>query len=246
MPSDVYHTYINISSEAAIFSISTPLMLSLMYLINKEYQKNPEKKNMKIREWLVYLTLFIAGMTLAIDMMILFYYFFDGREIVPRFILKILSVFLVAGSIFIYFILDINEKIKPNTKKIIGLVIILITLSTLTAVFMLIGTPEEIRKRRIDDQRIFDLMSLQSSIVYFWELNQKLPENITELKSLSYIYIPKDDYEYIIKSNTTFEICANFYYSNIGGQTSYEWQHGEGRYCFERDIEKILPKAKQD
>ncbi len=238
-PSEIYNTYINVSWQTAALTISIPLTIIFMSIIYSEYKKHPEKKSLKIREWLVYLTLFVAVITFAIDLITLFYYFFDGREITTRFLIKIISVMLVSASVFFYFIYDIKDKITPKIKKIVAFTLIFITAITIIVVFSIVGTPEQQRKKRIDEQKIFELMSLQNSISYFWETKNKLPESLDELKKENIYYLPINyQYEYNVLNSTSFEICTTFYYSN----TNSEWSHTDGRYCFVRDVSNLIPK----
>ena len=55
----------------AILIIFFPTFIYLTHLVNKDLKANPEKKEMWIRRWMIYLTLFIAGLTVAIDLGIL-------------------------------------------------------------------------------------------------------------------------------------------------------------------------------
>src|SRR3989344_2067342 len=45
-----------------------PVYLFVARLLHRDYQKFPEKKELKIRKWLVYLTLFITGLVIVIDL----------------------------------------------------------------------------------------------------------------------------------------------------------------------------------
>ena len=47
-----------------------PLYIFLSWFINKDLTANPPKKNLGVRKWLTYLTLFIAGVTIITDLII--------------------------------------------------------------------------------------------------------------------------------------------------------------------------------
>ncbi|MGH7250038.1 MAG: DUF5671 domain-containing protein, partial [Minisyncoccia bacterium] len=70
----------SISWPVATLIIFFPIFLLLMWLLGKDYKIHPEKQNSGIHKWLTYITLFIAGLTIAIDLITVLYYFLDGQE----------------------------------------------------------------------------------------------------------------------------------------------------------------------
>ena len=71
-------------SGALRFAISTliivfPLMLILWKLVEKEYRKNSEKLELGFRKWLIFITLFVAGIALAGDAIVVVNQFLDGE-----------------------------------------------------------------------------------------------------------------------------------------------------------------------
>lgn len=86
-----------------------PLYLYLNYYLHKLYENHPEKKQLRIRKWLTYLTLFVAAITLAGDLVWVIYAFLGG-EITTRFILKAITVLVVSGVVFYYYLTDIKKE----------------------------------------------------------------------------------------------------------------------------------------
>ena len=99
------------------FSIATllvvfPVYVFTMRFLNKSYEANPTKRDLRIRKWLIYFTLFIVALVVIGDLVALINSFLGG-EITTRFSLKALSILFVTGSIFFYYFSDIK---KHNTE----------------------------------------------------------------------------------------------------------------------------------
>ena len=99
------------------FSIATLLVVFPVYgftmrFLNKSYEANPTKRDLRIRKWLIYFTLFVVALVVIGDLVALINSFLGG-EITTRFSLKALSILFVTGSIFFYYFSDIK---KHNTE----------------------------------------------------------------------------------------------------------------------------------
>jgi len=99
--------------QAIRFAVSTLIVAFPVYLatgrfMNKDYLKNPEKRNLRIRKWLIYFTLFAATVIIMGDLIALINTFLGG-EITMRFVLKVLTVLLVTGVIFGYYLWDLRK-----------------------------------------------------------------------------------------------------------------------------------------
>ncbi len=88
-----------------------PAYIVLSWFINKQYALDPEKRNIRIRKWLTYLTLSIAAIVVVGDLVTLVFNFLEG-DLTARFLLKVLAVFFAAGSSFIYYFWDIRRHSK--------------------------------------------------------------------------------------------------------------------------------------
>lgn len=256
-PEDVYYFFErSISGPVATLIIVFPVFLVLSWLINKEYKKVPEKKELWVRKWLIYITLFVAGIVIIVDLIIVLISFLSGEIITTGFILKSLSVLIVALAIFYYYISDLRGKISSKSNKIYALVTVIVVVGLIIAGFSIIGSPRTQRLLNYDDQKISDLQNIQWQIIDFWQSKGKLPQNLLELSdSISGFKAPldsqtKNPYKYEITGNLSFELCAEF---NLPSQDTYSnsraktlmypgaeddnWQHGEGEHCFERTID---------
>lgn len=111
---DALNTYEHTSAISTMrWSISALVIIFPVYVLtswylNKSYQKNPLKRNLRIRKWLIYFTLFAATLIIIGDLVTLIYNLLNG-DLTIRFLLKILAVLLVSGSVFGYYFWDVRK-----------------------------------------------------------------------------------------------------------------------------------------
>jgi len=237
--------------------------LYLSYLTMKDLKANPEKKDMWIRKWMIFLTLFVAGLTIAIDLSTLIYRFLGAEDLTVRFFLKVFFVLAVVGFIFKSSLSDLKRMSFELTNKIkiangiVGFVVFAVIIYGVIQN----GSPITLRAQQMDTQRVNDLMNIQSQIVYTqWENKGTVPTSLDALNDpISNFMTPKDpetaqSYEYRMISTSSFELCATFKTNSSstdqttsvptysGNTINENWQHDVGRVCFDRTIDpKLYP-----
>lgn len=92
----------------ATLVIFFPTYVATSRFLNKGYRESPSKRNLRVRKWLIYFTLFVAALILLGDLVTLMYRFLNG-DLTLRFILKVVAVFFVAGSVFYYYLWDVRR-----------------------------------------------------------------------------------------------------------------------------------------
>ncbi len=102
-----------IRRAAASLIITFPIFLSVSRILAQAVKNDPEKRASKIRKWLTYLTLFLAAGVIIGDLIALVTNFLSG-ELTLRFILKIVVVLLIAGTIFGYYLRDLRQEEKEK------------------------------------------------------------------------------------------------------------------------------------
>lgn len=250
-----------VAYEMASLIVLAPVFLILMRIIRRSIAQDPTRNETWVRRWGLFLTVFLAGTTIVIDLIVLLTTFLQGEELSVRFLLKVAVVLLVAAAGFMHFLADLwgywqkNPQYARSVNWATGALVVL----TIVAGFFIIGSPQNQRILRVDQQRTSDLQSLQSQLVYVYQQKGTLPALLSELNDpLSYFAVPVDpetktSYEYTKKGPLAFELCATFGAedaSNLGSgpravaPTPYgkndNWQHGAGRQCFERTIDPLL------
>jgi hypothetical protein len=182
-----------------------------------------------IKKWMVYLIIFLSGIVIIVDLIVLVRYFVSG-EITNRFIYKILTTLVTALIVGKYFFISEfwpeSKKLfnKINIKKLNKIInptaaVILVILAVIFS-FMIMGSPMKQRMLRLDDKRVQDLQSIQWQVINYWQQKEKLPVKLTDLSNpISGYSLPVDPefekgkvYEYNLKDakNLTFELCGTF------------------------------------
>lgn len=245
----------------ATLIILFPLLVVATFYINRDLRDNPEKQEIGIRKWLLFLTLFLAAGFLIGDLVTLVNTFLNG-EITTRFILKVLSVLLVAGYVLAYYVLDLRGVYLRNAKlgHLMGIIASIVVAVVLIGGFIVVGSPASQRLARFDAQKVTDLQGIQSEIVYsFWQQKGRLPKDLSELNDpISGFKIPRDPqsgemYTYEPGEGLSFKLCATFnkettslqgeqimYAAYPISNTNESWKHGSGKTCFERTIDPEL------
>lgn len=240
--------------------VLAPVFLILMRVIRRNIIADPSRNEVWIRRWALFLTVFLAGATIVIDIIVLLNTFLSGGELTTAFLLKVLVVLLVAGAGFMHFLADLwgywdkNPQYARSINWATGVLVAL----TIAAGFLIIGSPQSQRELRIDSQRVSDLQSLQSQIVYLYQQKERLPATLAELNDpLSYYTVPVDPetnqpYGYNVKGPLSFELCADFttagtvdqYGKTVAMPSAYgmndKWEHKAERTCFSRTIDPLL------
>ncbi len=219
---DALNTYVDPYSGAMRYSIASlivlfPLLLVLMRVIRNDIVREPLKKDLWVRRWFLVLTLFVAGATIAIDLITLINYFLGG-DLTTRFVLKVIVVLLVAGGGFLHFLADIGGYwIRfPERARMVAWGAGAAVLASIAAGFFIMGSPAQIRLYRFDDQKVSDLTSIQWQIVNYYQQKSVLPTTLSDLADpISGFVVPTDpqtqaSYTYENTSNLSFKLCATF------------------------------------
>jgi hypothetical protein len=223
--------------------VSFPLLLVLLKTIYKDLLQNPVKRDLALRKWLIYLTLFLTSIAVVTDLIILLNTFLGG-EITTRFILKVVAVLVVTGGIFWTTLVDLRGTFFENPKSrqmTLGAASLIVITSVIWG-FTVIGSPSSLRDLRDDNQRLSDLQGIQWQIVNHYQSKAILPATLTDLNDpLSNYIIPTDpktnlpyQYRTIVSTSTTlsFELCAMFAKStqDLEGRGGYLGKGGSISY----------------
>lgn len=89
--------------------IAFPVFAFVSHRVARDVARHPIKRLSPVRRWLTYLTLFIAAAVLIGDMTSLVYNLLGG-ELTVRFVLKVLVVAVIAGTVFGYYLWDLRRE----------------------------------------------------------------------------------------------------------------------------------------
>src|SRR3989344_6445037 len=218
----------SISYETASLIVLTPVFLILMRMIRRNIAVDPSRKEIWVRRWALFLTLFLAGATIVVDLIVLLNTYLQGEDLTVGFLLKVLTVLLVAGFGFMHFMADLwgywereQARARMGNWGVGALVLV-----TIISRFFIIGTPQQIRVQKQDAIRVQDLQNIQWQVVNYWQQKQKLPASLAELADpISNAMIPvdpqtKEPYEYSSTGKLSFKLCAMF--ALEGGTIGYQ------------------------
>lgn len=240
-----YYASSSISWPVAILIICFPIYIFLMWLLEKGYVLNPEKKNLAVRKWLVYVTLFLSGLVLAGDLVTVLYYFIDGHELTSGFLLKVVSLLVVMTGVFMYYISDIRQILTKKSRKTWTLVATIIVLGSVILGFSVLGSPRTQRLYKYDAQKINDLTMLQNEINIFYGQEGKLPSTLEELNRSYFVNVTdpqsQKPYEYKPIAQNKYNLCADFNKDSkqeLNTRVSMQgtWTHPAGNYCFPQTV----------
>lgn len=240
----------------ATLIVAYPLFFGLSWYLQKEYRRDPEQRQSRLRKFLIHFTLFVAALIMGGDLVSIVYNYLNG-ELTSRFLLKALCVLIVSGKIFGYYLWDVKQKTASPLSRLFGIGATIGVVALLVVGFVVIGSPQQQRAYRFDDERVNDLQSISYGIESYWNTNSKLPAALSDLQdqytSSNAVTDPETDlpYAYRVVDADTYELCATFSYASWNTMTSdapsptirvkagYNiWDHGAGTVCFEKDIIK--------
>lgn len=253
--------YMTLIWGASVLVVAFPVYVLVSWIIGKDISANPAKREAGVRKWLWYITLFIAAITMIIDLVTLMFNFLRG-DLTAQFFLKSLVVLVVAAAVFGYYLWDLKKKRTVSNKpKKIAWIAGTVIFASIAYGFFLVGSPAKQRELRFDEQRTSNLQGIQNSVANYWQQKSALPKDLNELSAIGYT-MPKDpetgkQYEYTVTGTLSFQLCADFkenlpsgtagntpyYYPQAGLETvPQNWVHGIGRACFDTVIDPAFFK----
>lgn len=262
-----YYAYSG-ARNAIRWSLATLVVIFPVYFftarfLRKEYEAEPEKRELRVRKWLISFTLFVVALALIGDLVSLLSHFLEG-ELTTRFVLKVLVVAFMAGAVGAYYLWILKNRSVTAAARAVASGILLVIGAAVVAGFIYAGSPTEERLRRIDMQRVNDLQMMQSEVVNYWQAKEALPESIEALSnSIRGYAMPVDPesaepYEYEAVGPLQFRLCASFSApsDDVGassraiprplgdGYLNESWAHEGGYGCFTRTIDPdFYPKS---
>jgi hypothetical protein len=227
--------------SVASLIVAFPVFMFMTRFVGREIARDPGKHRSKIRRWLIYLTLFVAACVLIADVTTLVYNALGG-ELTIRFGLKVMTVALIAGGVFGYYLQDLraDEVDRPasgiRARRLITAAAPLAVVAAVVTGLVAFGSPGELRKARLDERRTEHLQTISHSVDFYWNKWHKLPASLADLAGEPGIApMPTDPatrnaYEYQA-SGEMYVLCAVFDGTSTAGDSGY-WWHGAGRHCF--------------
>lgn len=239
-----------IRSALAFLIVLFPVLVWSMRFLRRDVRRLPAKRELPIRRWLLYLTLFVAGLIVIGDLVGLVRGYLQG-ELTVRFILKVLAIFFIAGSVFYYYLKELHVSDSARA-RLVGWVATGIIVAAVVAGVTISGSPTRQRDVSLDQRRVNDLQVVQEQVVNgFWAVKGRLPTALSELEDdITGFRVPRDPetgdpYPYERVSDLSFRLCATFTVASDDSKPTGprpflledSWRHGTGETCFNRTID---------
>lgn len=233
------YSYVDASQSDVRFAIASlvvmfPIYVGLSWYTASDIKKFLYKQDIPVRKIMIYCTLFVTVLTL-IGTLVSVIYTYLGGEISVRFGLKAVSVFVVALALFGYYYYSLRRDYSKETyiPTLITLLATVFVLSVAIWSVSVIGTPSEMRAKKIDSTRLSDISRIQQEVFNRVQMTDKLPASLSELDNAFQGYqvpvdpITKEVYGYRIvqqpvvkmdyvtnkktlSTSAIFELCATF------------------------------------
>jgi hypothetical protein len=241
----------------AVMVVFYPTYLLTWRAIEIDLGKNPGKSKLWARTGPIYLTLFLAGLMILVDLICLIYYFLGG-DLTLRFVLKVASILAVAAPVILFYRDALRRGPAAMSVRTRGLTYVAsaAVCALVIAGFVLAGTPRQARWARFDTEKINNLSQIQEKIVDYWQSKGVLPGTLDQLSdSISGYRAPQDpqsraQYGYRVTGPLSFELCADFnlkadeskrnlppWLISQSEGTYWNWSHPSGHVCFSRTID---------
>lgn len=230
--SDAYNNDVRLAIASLI--VMYPLYIILSFVVAKDISKNPQKKDIGVRKFMIYTALFVTVCTLVGTLVSIIYQYLGG-ELSTRFQYKAISVIIVSASVFAYYLYSLKRdySIKTNVPLIATVVVSLFVIFSVVWSVSIIGSPKEMRAKKLDSTRLSDISRIQQEVLNKVNSTDKLPVSLSEIENVFNGYavpvdpVTKEMYSYRVfqqptvsfnpvlnrkelKTPGTFEICATF------------------------------------
>ena len=124
----------------SMLAVSYPVYVLVSWIIGRGFKTDLAGREVKIRKWLWYITLFIAAMTMIIDSVTIVFNFLKG-DLTIQFFLKLLVILATAAAVFGYYLWDLKKReIVSNLPKKLAWIVGAVVLASIGYGFVLAGS----------------------------------------------------------------------------------------------------------
>lgn len=238
-----------VADELASIIVAFPLFVFVTRGILRGLQNQPERLESSVRKWLTYLALVITASCMIADVVTFLAYFLRG-DLSTRFVLKVLTVLVIAGGVFAYYLDSLHrDRSLPARNRWFALAATAAVAFGIIFGFAHIGSPSDQRSASQDSRRLYDLSSIAGAVHNRWSTRgQKefvLPATIHDLEPTNPTASTLDPvtgrpYEYTLIGATNYRLCATFARPSPSDVPRI-WRHASGHACFALDVTQDVP-----
>jgi hypothetical protein len=137
--------------------------------------------------------------------------------------------------------------VKVSRPILFAVVASIAVVMAIIAGISIIGSPPDVRARRLDMQRVNDLRNIVTAVNTYHRTRGELPDRLDRLQEggkWPHVHLSDAEtgrpYEYRVKNASAYELCAQFNATSDDRVTpsAYPppfWRHASGRQCFGMD-----------
>jgi hypothetical protein len=244
----------SMADQLASIIVGFPVFLLVTWGIVRGVRRQPERIEGSVRKWLTYVALVITASTMIGDLVTFLAYFLRG-DLDARFVLKVVTVLVIAGGVFAYYLDSLRRDCVSSPRNRLFAIAALVVVSLGIVVgFVQIGSPAAQRASSEDARRLFDLSSIAQALHVRWlARGQKeffLPATVQDLQRTGLAGgaivdpLSRQPYEYTPLQGTTYRLCASFsrpsQYDGPG-----QWRHPAGPSCFTLDASEQVASVQR-
>lgn len=225
-----------VAGQLASLIIAFPIFIAVSAFIVRETRRRPESVESGVRKWLTYIALVITAVIMLGDAVWFLTQFLLGG-LTTRFVVKAVTVFVVAGGVLWYYLGTVSAEQRPRSRDAVfawtasAVVALAIVLG-----FTGIGPPRYNRSVSYDRQRVRALQSLASDVNRVYARSKHLPETLGAAASAEpwtqtdpVTHVP---FGYKRIGADRYELCAVFDTDNVSQASTSFWRHPAGPTCF--------------
>lgn len=227
--------------------VIAPVYFLAVNLLHIQYKKGGLSHDSGIYKWLTYLMLLISSLTIVGSLITLIASFLDGNYALP-FVLKVLTVIVIASTIFGYYLYDLRRKDyskKDKVSIIVGTIVVLAAIAAVIGGFLNVDTPMQARAR-LEDGRTQEALNQAYYFINNSYYNDQKVQESYDLKSVLTGYgYSADNISYRKVSDQEYELCATFRGKdqNLGDKFAPWFNHEAGYQCFVINAQKEYDKT---
>lgn len=117
-----------------------------------------------------------------------------GGELTSKFLLKTLTVIVISGLVFSYYLYDIRRDETTKSNSIIRaylIVSLILTIGSLIAAFFVVESPSEARARRHDLEVLNNFTQIDSTISNYFSEKKSYQKILMNLRVRHHILMPQ-------------------------------------------------------
>jgi hypothetical protein len=236
--------------------ITAPIFFLTMRQIYKSLASGILSKEAGVRKWLSYFVLLVTAVVMIFWIITTINQFLSG-ELGIKAALKTLTVLAIAASIFSFYFYDIRRKEVVNQKDKIISIYFYASLTVIVAAFIfslfIVESPTATRNRMLDEVVLNNFSNIDNALNSYYSQYGKLPASLDELlKTGNYLVgsnlvdvSTNKQFDYKVKGDKAYELCATFKASNKDPQASLNaylkerWSHDAGYQCLSQQISAV-------